>query len=100
MEKHNFTLEYHLVDSCNLNCAGCSHYSSLVDKHTYQTVEEIINDFTLLKDKVGNNLRNLRLLGGEPLMHPQICECLKTIRELFPNTNLRPLQRLLRAWGF
>ena len=88
MDKHHFTLEYHLVDSCNLNCAGCSHYSSLVDKHTYRTVEEIINDLTLLKNKVGDNLCHLRLLGGEPLLHPQISECLNEIRKLFPNTNL------------
>lgn len=88
MEKHNFTLEYHLVDFCNLNCAGCSHYSPLVNKQTYQTVEEIVNDLSMLKSKVGDNLKNLRLLGGEPLLHPQISDCLKTIKELFPNTNI------------
>ena len=88
MDKHHFTLEYHLVDSCNLNCAGCSHYSSLVDKSTYRTLEEIINDLTLLKNKVGDNLCHLRLLGGEPLLHPQISECLNEIRKLFPKTNI------------
>lgn len=88
MVNHILTLEYHLVDSCNLNCAGCSHYSSLVNKPTYKTVEEIVNEFNLLKSKVGNKLVNLRLLGGEPLLHPQICDCLKIIRELFPNTNM------------
>ena len=88
MVNHILTLEYHLVDSCNLNCAGCSHYSSLVNKPTYKTVEEIVSEFNLLKSKVGNKLINLRLLGGEPLLHPHICECLRTIRKLFPNTNI------------
>lgn len=82
----NFALEYHLVDSCNLNCAGCSHYSSLVDKQTYKPINTIINDLTLLKDKVGDKLPQLRLLGGEPLLHPQLCDCLIKIRELFPIT--------------
>ena len=88
MVNHILTLEYHLVDSCNLNCAGCSHYSSLVNKPTYKTVEDVVNEFNLLKSKVGNKLVNLRLLGGEPLMHPQICDCIKAIRKLFPYTNI------------
>ncbi len=81
-------LEYHLVDSCNLKCAGCSHYSSLLDKLTYVPLEDIVTDLSLLKNKVGDNLTTLRLLGGEPLLHPQICECLTEIRNIFPKTNL------------
>lgn len=81
-------LEYHLVDSCNLKCAGCSHYSSLLDKLTYPKLEDIIADLSLLKSKVGENLMLLKLLGGEPLLHPQICECLKEIRNIFPKTIL------------
>ena len=86
--KHNFGLEYHLVDSCNLKCAGCSHYASLLEKKAYKTTEEIVNDLTLLRDKVGEHLRWLRLLGGEPLLHPDICECLKKIKSLFPKTDI------------
>ena len=33
--KNKFGVEYHLTDSCNLNCAGCSHYSSLIDDKIY-----------------------------------------------------------------
>lgn len=84
----NLTLEYHLVDSCNLKCAGCSHYACLLDKLTYTKLEDIITDLSLLKSKVGDNLTTLRLLGGEPLLHPQICECLKEIRNLFPKVNM------------
>lgn len=82
------TLEYHLVDSCNLKCAGCSHYSSLLNKLTYTKLEDIITDLTLLKNKIGDNLAVLRLLGGEPLLHPQICECLTEIRNIFQKTNI------------
>ena len=84
----NFGLEYHLVHSCNLRCAGCSHYSSLLDELTYPSLETITSDLTLLKDKVGDNLRWLRLLGGEPLLHPQLTKCLHTIRGLFPHAQL------------
>ena len=88
MRNIKLTIEYHLVDSCNLKCAGCSHYSSLLDKLTYPTLEEIIADLTLLKNKIGDNLTTLRLLGGEPLLHPQICECLTAIRNIFPISHI------------
>ncbi len=81
-------LEYHLVDSCNLKCAGCSHYSSLLDELTYIKVEDIISDLSLLKSKVGDNLTVLKLMGGEPLLHPQICECLNEIRKIFSKTKI------------
>lgn len=85
---NSFGVEYHLVDSCNLRCAGCSHYSSLINEKICLPIEFIISDLSKLKEKVGNNLKWLRLLGGEPLIHPQITECLKRIRELFPNVKL------------
>ena len=86
MNFKKLTFEYHLVDSCNLKCAGCSHYASLLDKLTYIPLEDIIADLSLLKSKIGNNLTYLKLLGGEPLLHPQICECLIEIRNIFPNS--------------
>lgn len=88
MNMKKLTLEYHLVHSCNLRCAGCSHYSSLLNKLTYVPLEDIINDLTLLKSKVGNHPFTLRLLGGEPLLHPQICECLNEIRNIFSECNI------------
>lgn len=87
-KKQLLILEYHLVDSCNLNCASCSHYSSLVERNTYTKLDKLTNDLSLLKNKVGDNLHMLRLLGGEPLLHPQICECLKVVRNLFPNAKI------------
>lgn len=88
INKKYFGVEYHLVDSCNLNCAGCSHYSSLIDDKIIVSLDKIIKDLNLLKDKVGDNLKWLRLLGGEPLLHPNLNECLIKIRELFPNINI------------
>lgn len=88
MNIKNLTIEYHLVDSCNLKCAGCSHYSSLLDKLTYPQLNDIINDLTFLKSKIGDTITRLKLLGGEPLLHPQICECLIAIRNIFQNANI------------
>lgn len=88
MNIENLTIEYHLVDSCNLKCAGCSHYASLLDKLTYTSLDDVVKDLKLLKSKIGDNLSTLRLLGGEPLLHPQICECLTVAREIFNKSNI------------
>ena len=48
MIKNHFGVEYHLVDSCNLNCAGCSHYSSLIEDKTFPSLDFIIKDLQLL----------------------------------------------------
>ena len=54
----------------------------------YRTVEEIINDLTLLKNKVGDNLCHLRLLGGEPLLHPEINQFIEITRKYLKDTNI------------
>ena len=87
---NKFGLEYHLVDSCNLRCAGCSHYSSLLDKLTYTPLDKIIKEMSILKLKTnhGTSLKWLRLLGGEPLLHPELAECIKIIRGYFTETRI------------
>ena len=42
----------------------------------------------LIKNKIGDNIRWIRLLGGEPLLHPDLNDCLKEIRNLFPDIDL------------
>lgn len=87
---NNFGLEYHLVHSCNLKCAGCSHYSSLLDKLTFISKEQIEIEMNLLRTRTNNGdaLRWLRLLGGEPLLHPDLTDCLNIIRNIFPKTRV------------
>lgn len=87
---NKFGVEYHLVDSCNLRCAGCSHYSSLLDDLSYTPLEKVQKELQLLKSKTddGNHLYWLRLLGGEPLLHPCLSQCIEEIRDLFPHTRI------------
>ena len=87
---NNFGLEYHLVHSCNLKCAGCSHYSSLLDKLTFISKEQIEIEMNLLRTRTNNGdaLIWLRLLAGEPLLHPDLTDCLNIIRNIFPKTRI------------
>ncbi|MBO7529038.1 MAG: radical SAM protein [Bacteroidales bacterium] len=84
-------IEYHLVDHCNLNCICCEHFSSISDVY-YASPDNIFKDFRRFShiQGVSKNDVNIYLLGGEPLLHPQINIILEGVRGLFPNyTNVR-----------
>ena len=63
-------LEYHITDHCNLNCAGCSHFSPLA-KERYASLDKFEENLIQLK-KWNFEIGQFNLLGGEPLLHPQI----------------------------
>ena len=76
------SLEYHITDHCNLNCAGCSHFSPLAKLWCVDW-----NEFTNEWDTVANSglkIKRIRVLGGEPLLHPDLGRMLTYLRYLFP----------------
>lgn len=77
---HINRIDIELVANCNLNCKGCNHFSPLADK------KEI--DIAVLKDelsqlciKLGDYFDEISLLGGEPLLHSDICGCIQAARK-------------------
>jgi ABC-2 type transport system ATP-binding protein len=76
-----FQCEVHLVEHCNLNCKGCYHFSPLA-KEEFLFLTEWEKDCkqlsTLFKDRIGH----ISLMGGEPLLHPDICEFMRITREI------------------
>lgn len=81
-------LEIPIVEYCNLNCKGCSHFSPLATKDDYMTLQEIQSDLTRLKELVPN-IYKIRLLGGEPLLHPELFEILYAVRRVYPFADIR-----------
>ena len=82
-------LEMHVVDHCNLNCAGCNHFCSLADPF-FISLESFSDQLQLVKEKIPS-LRWLMLLGGEPTLHPQLLELCEIARELFPDITIEIL---------
>jgi hypothetical protein len=80
-------LETHLADHCNLNCKGCGHFSSLSPEH-FTDLDAYEQDIRRLRELVAN-VRDFRLLGGEPLLHPQVTRFLEVTRRSFPEATLR-----------
>src|SRR5690242_17485722 len=70
-------LEYSVAYHCNLRCAGCSHMSPFIAPQL-PPLESFTRDANALATAV--RAREIRLLGGEPLLHPQIVEFLRAAK--------------------
>lgn len=81
--------EIHLVEHCNLNCKSCDNYSPIA-KEEYLDIKSFENDMKRMRE-LFSNISLIRLLGGEPLLHPQLILFIKVIRKYFKikETNIR-----------
>jgi hypothetical protein len=79
-------IELHLTDHCNLNCAGCGHFASVAEKW-YADPAEHASDMRQLA-KLFSTISTIRLMGGEPLLHPQVTAFIAPTRECFPHSDI------------
>lgn len=80
-------IEYHLTEHCNLKCAGCIHFSSCADEE-FADLQEFKSDMSRLSEILRGDIFEVHLLGGEPLLHPQVDEFMIFARELLPKANI------------
>jgi MoaA/NifB/PqqE/SkfB family radical SAM enzyme len=85
--KFPYILETHLVDHCNINCRGCSHFSPLVDGKVFTDIDIFKRDITRLR-QLFQDVYEIRLMGGEPLLHPEINTFCEFARQIFPKSNI------------
>lgn len=78
-------VEFHLTDQCNMNCTGCSHYSPFAEKWLADR-ESVQRDLAALRMKFKGGIRHVNLLGGEPLLHPDLIGFLRCVKETCPET--------------
>lgn len=71
-------IEIQIVDHCNLNCSGCTHFSNIAEPY-YITVEDYEKYVAEISQKF--NIGIIRIIGGEPLLHPQITDIIKITRK-------------------
>jgi len=82
-----YILETHLTDHCNLNCKGCSHFSPLIKGKVFTDINIFKRDFLRFK-QIFSDIFEIRLMGGEPLLHPDLVAFCEFIRGLYPRTNI------------
>jgi MoaA/NifB/PqqE/SkfB family radical SAM enzyme len=70
-------LEVNVVDHCNLRCANCDHFSPVAAPN-FLDATELHNDLVALAKVLV--IRELQLVGGEPLLHPGLLELVEVAR--------------------
>jgi organic radical activating enzyme len=67
---------------CNLNCKSCHHFSPVADQY-FVKKETFEKDFARLSELAGRNNQNIDIMGGEPLLHPEISTLAEIARKYF-----------------
>lgn len=75
--------EVHLTDHCNLNCQMCDHFSPIAEK-SFLSPSSYEADVMRLGNIFDHQATYIRLLGGEPLLHPQVSQFFFISRTHFP----------------
>lgn len=79
-------LETNIIDACNLNCKGCSHFSALFKHDEIYPLENFRRDLSRLSQVC--DVASFYLLGGEPLFLQNLDEYIKISRQYFPTSTL------------
>ncbi|GHU86024.1 hypothetical protein AGMMS49941_06860 [Deferribacterales bacterium] len=84
-------LEIHLAEHCNLGCYSCSHFSQLAEAE-FANIDSFIHDMERMRELTSRYKRGIdviHLMGGEPLLHPDIIPFFRVARENFPQTDIK-----------
>lgn len=79
-----FHLDVHITDHCNMRCKGCSHFSNIAPAY-FTDVGEFARDLRRMSELFV--VKEIFLLGGEPLLHARVDEFVRIAHECFPKAH-------------
>lgn len=79
--------EVPIAEHCNLNCFGCDHFSPLAEADFADSLI-MSRDFERLSELFHGRASEIVLLGGEPLLHPDIIDFLIMSRKNFQHAKI------------
>lgn len=79
-------LETNVVDYCNLNCKGCSHFSNIFQKGEEVGYESFEKDIMRLSQKMF--IGHFDLLGGEVFLSERLADYIGCLRKYMPKTTI------------
>ena len=85
-----YLLEYHITQHCNMNCKSCFHFSNLVKEVEFGDFEQYIRDLKQLST-LFSNIKNIHLMGGEPLLNPELPQFIYVTRHMLPKATIHIL---------
>lgn len=75
---HTYGLEYFAVDHCSLKCLGCSQCSPYLKEH-FSDCKVFEKSLQVLRKYL--RPQKITILGGEPLLHPDIDSIIRVAKE-------------------
>lgn len=79
--------EVHIVDHCNLRCRSCSNFSSIAEE-CFADISVFERDMERMAHLTAGEVGTIFLLGGEPLLHPQLLEFCLLARKYFSSAKI------------
>jgi len=71
-------IEFNVTEHCNLSCTHCDHASGLMPTK-FADLESFTRDIAVLSTVL--QARELKFVGGEPLLHPRLLDFLKVAKD-------------------
>lgn len=76
-----------LAEHCNLNCRGCDHFAPIA-KPQFADFTSLAMDFARLSALFDGRADEILLMGGEPLLHPEIEKFMVMARKNFQKAKI------------
>ncbi len=92
---NNYHCEITVAQHCNLSCRACTHLSPLLSKD-FVDPETLRSDLTTMAKYY--HTKYARLLGGEPLLHPNILSIIALVRESGISDRVEVITNGLLLW--
>jgi len=81
------TVVISLAEHCNLRCVGCDHFAPIAEE-TFMDPGAFERDMRRLAYLAGDTVGTIKLMGGEPLLHPDKETFFAIAREQFPRSRI------------
>lgn len=79
-------VEFHITNVCNFNCSGCSRYTNYYFSGQ-QKWDDYSDIYTKWKELI--DIDDITILGGEPLLNPDIIKWIDGIASIWNDTKIR-----------
>lgn len=82
----NFVLN--VCDHSNLRCKGCDHFACIAEER-FVPLESIQKDVFRMAELTNGDVDLIGIMGGEPLLHPDLLDIIAVARKALPKTWIR-----------
>lgn len=78
-------LEFYITNVCNFNCDNCNRLNNYYFSG-HESWDDYKDHYRAWSEKL--DVENILILGGEPLLHPELLSWINGIRSLWPQSNI------------